>query len=305
MKVLIGGAGGLIGRALVERLEAEGHEVVRLVRDGTVLPSGTAGVPWEPVAGTIDEAALRRGGPYYAAVNLTGAGIGDRRWTARRRREIVDSRVRSTAALASALIALPDPPEVFVSQSAVGYYGNRGDELLDETSGPGSGFLADLCRQWEAATRPADDHIRVVHLRSGLVLSPDGGALARQLPLFRLGLGGRLGDGRQYTSWIAIEDEVGLLRFAIANDDLRGAVNATAPEPVTNAEFTRVLGRVLGRPAVLPVPKVALGLVLGAELVGEMVLASQRAVPSVALAAGYRFAHRTAQNALGHLLAGR
>ena len=304
MRVLVTGSHGLIGRALIARLEAGGHEVVRLVRPGVPGEVVRSGVSWDPMRGRVDQSALRRAGPFYGVVHLAGAGIGDRRWTPARRREILDSRVRSTTGLATALAELPDPPEVLVSASAVGYYGDRGDELLDETSGPGRGFLADLCQQWEQATAPADDRSRVVHLRSGIVLSPEGGALGRQLPLFRLGLGGRLGHGRQYVSWITLEDEVGLVEFALTNE-IHGPMNATAPEPVTNAEFTAALGHALGRPTFLSVPRPALSLVLGSELVDEALLASQRAVPAAALAGGFRFRQPTVGPALGHLLARR
>ena len=302
MRILVSGSHGLIGRELVTRFEAGGHQVVRLLR--TVgAAAATGGVAWDPMGGWADDGALRRAGPFYAAVHLAGAGLADRRWNPERRRTILDSRVRSTATLSATLCALPDPPEVLVSASAVGVYGDRGDELLDETSDVGRGFLADLCREWEAATAPAEERFRVVHLRTGIVLSPAGGALGRQLPLFRLGLGGRLGSGRQYMSCISLEDEVRLIEFAVTTDDLRGPVNATGPEPVTNAEYTAVLGAVLRRPAVLGVPRAVLSLVLGRELVDEAVVASQRAVPGAALAAGFAFRHPTVEAALGELLA--
>ena len=300
MKVLVSGGRGLIGTALAADLLAAGHHVVPLVRPG----AATAGaVGWDPAAGTVDRRALADRGPYAAVVHLAGAGIGDRRWSAARRAELRARRVGPPAALAGALGSLDPAPAVLVSASAVGVYGDRGDEELTEQSPPGSGFLAEVCQAWEAATAPAAAAgIRVVTLRSGVVLTPGGGALGKQLALFRLGLGGRLGNGRQYLSWITLADEVAAIRHALAHPEVRGPLNATAPGPVTNAEFTRALGHTLHRPTFLAVPRAALAVGLGAQLTAEVLLASQRAVPGALEAAGFGFAHPEIGGALAALL---
>jgi len=273
----------LVGRALVPALRAGGHETVVLVRRA----AGTDEVPWDPASGLVDGAALEG---CDAVVHLSGAGIGDRRWSAARRRQLVASRVDSTALLARTLAGLQRPPSVLVSASAVGVYGDRGDEVLTEDSAPGTGFLSELCQAWEGATAPAHQAgLRVVHLRSAVVLAPDGGALARQLPLFRFGVGGRLGDGRQWLSWISLRDEVGAIAFLLDDDTVAGPVNASSPTPVTNRQFTRALAHAVHRPAPFAVPRAALGLALGRELAAEMVLASQRVVPARLTTAGYRF----------------
>jgi uncharacterized protein (TIGR01777 family) len=299
VRVVVTGSSGLIGSALVSSLEADGHTLVRLVRRRPMAPGEAQ---WDPGGGAIDVSALEGAD---AVVNLAGAGIGDRRWSAQRKRAIVDSRVRGTTLLSEAVARLDAPPAVMVSGSAIGYYGDRGDEELTEESGPGGGFLADVVQRWEEATKAAEAAgTRVVHLRSGIVLGARGGALGRMLPVFRLGLGGRLGSGRQWWSWITLADEVGVIRHALTTGALRGPVNATAPEPVTNAEFTRALGRVLGRPAVVAVPALALTAVLGREMAEETVLASQRALPARALATGYRFAHGDVEGGLRAVVAG-
>jgi uncharacterized protein len=302
VRVLVSGARGLIGAALSAELLERGDDVITLDRPGA-NPGPSAGgvraVPWDPAAGAIDREALGANGPYDAVVHLAGAGLGDRRWSRARRDELVRSRVDSTRLIVAELGAMSNPPGVLVNASAIGIYGERGDELLTEESGPGDGFLAELCQQWEAATRPAADAgIRVVCLRSGIVLSARGGALARQLPLFRLGLGARLGSGRQYVSWISLVDEVGAIRRAIDDRSLAGPLNATAPEPVTNAVFTRALGRAVHRPTVLRAPGAALALALGAEMAKEMLLAGQRVVPAKLLGAGHRFAQVRVDEAL-------
>lgn len=300
MRVVVTGSSGLIGSALVPALEADGHSVVRLVRR---RPAAPGEAQWDPGGGAVDVNALEGA---QAVVNLAGAGIGDRRWSAERKRAILDSRVEGTTLLSAALARLDVAPAVMVSGSAVGYYGDRGDEPLTEQSPPGGGFLADVVQRWEEATKAAEAAgTRVVHLRTGIVLSARGGALGRMLPVFRLGVGGRLGSGRQWWSWITLPDEVGVIRHALTTDALRGAVNATAPEPVTNAEFTRTLARVLRRPAVVPVPAPALTAVLGREMAGETVLASQRALPTRALATGYQFAHRDLEGGLRAVVAAR
>lgn len=299
MKVLLSGAHGLVGRALAPSLAARGHEVVTLVRPSTAgRPFGEASVGWDPAGGRVDERALAAAGPYGAVVHLAGAGIGDRRWSPARRRLLRESRVDTTRTLVKALRRLDPPPEVLVSASAVGYYGDRGDDVLDEAATPGRGFLADLCRTWEAEAAAAEDLLRVVRVRSGLVLSHHGGLLGRLLPLFRLGLGARLGRGDQWMSWISLRDEVAVLGRAVEEVDLTGPVNATAPEPVTNAGFTSALGRAVRRPARLAVPGAALELAFGRDLAREMLLTSQRVVPEALAARGHRFADPTLETAL-------
>lgn len=280
MNVTVSGSSGLIGTALVRALRADGHQVVRLVRGE---PDGPDEARWDPY-GHVDPAAVESAD---AVVHLAGAPIG-RRWTPAFKRKARDSRVLGTRTLAEAIAAADRKPDVFVSGSAIGYYGDTGDRETDEDAPLGGGFLAGLVRDWEAAAAPAADAgVRVVHPRTGIVLSRNGGMLGQILPLFKLGLGGRLGDGRQWTSWISLHDEVAALRFLIDND-LDGPVNLTAPEPVTNAEFTRALGKALGRPAVLPVPRAALRLALG-EFADEGPLISQRVVPHRLQKAGFRF----------------
>jgi len=297
MDIAITGSSGLIGRALTAALVADGHRVVRVVRRPP--EPGEDALRWEPREGTIDRTGLEG---LDAVVHLAGAGIGDRRWNEDYKREILESRTRSTALLASTLAGLERKPAVFLSGSAIGYYGDRGDEVLTETSPPGHSFLADVVVQWEAEAAPAADAgIRTALLRTGIVLSVDGGALTKLLPLFRLGLGGRMGSGRQWWSWISIADEVGAIRFLL-DHDIAGPVNLTAPGPVTNATFTKVLGRVLGRPTVLPVPAFAPKLLRGAELAQELLFASQRVEPTVLEAHGYRFVHPDLETALRELL---
>ena len=264
---------------------------------------GAASIAWDPAGGRIDRAALASNGPFHGVVHLGGAGIGDKRWTQARRREIRSSRIDSTDLLAREIIRLEPPPDVFVVASAIGYYGDRGSETLTEESAAGDGFLAQLCQQWESATIPASEAgVRVVYLRSGIVLSVRGGPLARLLPLFRLGLGGRLGNGRQFLSWISLDDEVGVIRHAIANPALTGPLNATAPEPVTNAAFTKALGRVVHRPALFVVPRPALALALGADLANEMLLASQRVMPEKLTSSEFSFVHPRLESALTTLM---
>jgi uncharacterized protein (TIGR01777 family) len=256
---------------------------------------------WDPAAGTLDPADLAG---VDGVVHLAGAGIGDRRWSPARRREIVTSRVRSTEVLARALAAMASPPTVLVNASAVGIYGDRGDEQLTEASALGTGFLAELCRAWEAATEPASAAgVRVVRLRSGVVLAAHGGALARQLPLFRLGVGGRLGSGRQWMSWITLRDESAAILRALDDAALEGPVNAAAPVPVTNRDFTRALGSALHRPVVAAVPRAALTIALGAGVAKEVVLASQRVLPAKLEEIGFSFRDPEIDGALGWVLA--
>jgi uncharacterized protein (TIGR01777 family) len=294
--VVITGSSGLIGSALAASLRRDGHRVVGLVRRA---PTGPDELQWDPTAGTIDRAGLEA---VDAVVHLAGAGIGDQRWTDDYKRTILESRTRSTALLASTLAELERPPSVLVSGSAIGIYGDRGDEVLTEQSPPGTSFLADVVQRWEAEAAPAvDAGIRTPFIRTGIVLSPDGGALPKLLPLFKLGVGGRMGSGKQWWSWISLPDEVAAIRFLI-DGDLDGPVNLTAPEPVTNAEFTRVLARVLHRPAVLPVPAFGPKLLRGAELAQELLFASQRVIPEVLQGASFPFAHPDLESALRALL---
>ncbi len=309
MNILVSGASGLIGTALVERLQREGTTVTRLVRNPTGPPGGTrpgpADLTWAPDRGQIDVAGLDRAGPYDGVVHLAGAGIGDRRWSADRKRVVLESRTEGTRLLVDSLLRLSTPPPVLVSASAVGFYGDRGSEELTEASTSGTGFLAEVCRAWEAAARPAaDGGIRTVLLRSGIVLSRHGGAWGRQLPLFRLGLGGRMGSGRQYRSWITLEDEIGAVLRCLADDGLTGPVNATAPRPATDAELARAIGAELHRPTVLAVPAAALRLALGAEMASELVLGGQRVLPEALQSSGHTFAHPTLTEAVHAVLAG-
>jgi uncharacterized protein len=288
VRVLVSGSSGFIGTALLDALAAAGHEPLRLVR-GPAEDAGEIG--WNIEAGRLDPAELRG---VEGVVHMAGAGIGDHRWTDDYKREILKSRTLGTGLLARALAAMDAPPSVLVSGSAVGYYGDRGDEELTEDSRRGTGFLADVVSAWEAAAAPAATAgIRTVLLRTGLVLAPQGGTLGQLLPLFRFGLGGPLGSGRQWWSWIALDDEVGAIVHCLGTPSVHGPVNATAPHPVTNAEFTKTLGKTLHRPAFLRTPAPALAAALGAERAHELVLASQRVVPRALERSGYTFAYPT------------
>lgn len=289
MRVAVTGASGLIGRPLCEHLRGEGHEVLTLVRRE---PKGPGEVRWAP--GTaLDPAALAG---VDAAVHLAGAGVGDKRWTPEYKKTILTSRVEGTRTLSEALAKLDPLPRVLVSGSAIGYYGEAGDRELDETSPPGDDFLAGVCRAWEAATGPAEAvGIRVVHARTGLVVARKGGAWGRMFPVFKLGLGGKLGSGKQYWSPISLQDEVRALAFLLTAD-VSGPANLTCPHPVTNAEATTATGSVLRRPTLLPVPGFGLRLVLG-EFASEP-LRSQRVLPKALLAAGFTFAHPTVKDAI-------
>ncbi|MEO3973053.1 TIGR01777 family oxidoreductase [Streptomyces sp. CAU 1734] len=283
MRIAIAGSSGLIGTALAHSLRSDGHEVVRLVR----RPARAGDeVRWDPDRQFVDTAGLAGCG---AVVNLAGAGVGDHRWTPEYRRRIRDSRVLGTAALAEAVASLDTPPRVLLNGSAVGYYGDTGSRTVDETAPPGEGFLPGVCVEWEEAAAPAEEAgIRTAFARTGLVVSRRGGAWARMFPLFRAGLGGRLGSGRQYWSFISLHDEVAALRHILDTESLSGPVNCTAPFPVTNREITAAMGRVLRRPAVLAVPAPVLRTVLGE--MAEDVLGSQRAVPRRLLDSGFSFA---------------
>ncbi len=296
MDVIVTGSHGLIGTALVRSLEGDGHRVRRLVR-GT--PRGADEVRWDPAAGTIDADGLAGAD---AVVHLAGPGIADKRWTEARKRELRDARVDGTRLLAEALAGLSSPPAVLVSGSAIGYYGDRADELLPETAGPGDDFLADLCVDWEAAAAPAvEAGIRVPIIRTGIVLTTEGGALDKFLPLFKLGLGGRLGSGKQWWSWITLDDEVAAIRHLL-EADIDGPVNLTAPGPVTNQELTETLGEVLNRPTMVPVPRFGPKILLGGEATETFLYASQRCVPEALTASGFEFAHADVETGLRAVL---
>ena len=301
MEVAVTGSHGLIGTALCAALQAAGHRPVRLVRGGTTTADTIA---WDPRVGTIDSAAFEG---IDAVVNLAGAGIGDKRWTDARKQLILESRTRGTRLLADTISVLPKRPSVFVSASAVGYYGNRGDEELTEVSVAGDDFVAHVCTEWESATALATvSGIRVVTIRTGLVLSSKGGVLQRLLIPFRLGLGGRTGSGSQYMSWITLDDEVAAILHALSTPELVGPVNLTAPNPVTNAEFTATLGQALHRPTVLPTPLLPLRALYGDELVKSLLLDGQRVLPARLDATGFRFEFTELGPALRHVIdAGR
>lgn len=293
MKILVTGSSGLLGSALTPSLTAGGNTITRLVRPGT--KPGPSQIVWDPAAGRLDAGSLEG---FDAVVNLAGENIAGGRWTPERKRLLRDSRVKSTLLLAETLGKLSRPPRVLVAASATGYYGDRGDEMLTEASEPGSGFLAEVCRPWEDSTRPAAAAgIRVVNVRFGIVLSAAGGALAKMLPPFKAGVGGPVGSGRQYMSWIALEDVVRVIEHALVTEALAGPVNVVAPEPVTNREFARTLGRVLGRPALLPLPAFAVRLLFG-EMGDELLLASARVRPSRLEATNYRFLYPDLEGAL-------
>ncbi len=295
MHVLVAGASGLIGRALTPRLAAAGHRVTRLVR--TEGPPGGPTRFWDPDTSTLDAEALQ---DVDAVVHLGGVSIGGI-WTPRRKAAIRNSRVRSTRLIADRIFDGPRRPSVFIHASAVGIYGNRGDQVLTETSAPGKGFLADLCRDWEGASMPARDAgVRVVHVRTGLVLTPRGGVLRTMLPAFRMGVGGRLGSGRQWMPWIGLDDLVEVYVRALTDASLQGAVNAVAPEQVTNTEFTHALGRAVQRPTFLDVPEFALRLLPG-RMAQEALLASERVLPEVLMRSGFTFRKPTLAGVLATL----
>jgi len=298
--VLVTGSSGFIGSALFPALTAAGHRPVRALRQRSI-PTGVDGIAWDPDAGVIDTASLEGIG---AVVHLAGVGIGDKRWTDARKRLILESRTTGTRALADALAALQRPPAVMVSASAVGYYGSdSGEEPLDETAPPGTDFVADVCRQWEAAAAPAEvAGIRLVTIRSGVVLGRGGGILGRLLTPFKFGLGGRIGSGEQWLSWISMDDEVGAILHALRSESLRGPVNLTAPDPVRNKDFVTALASTLHRPAAIPTPLLPLKALYGAELVEGVLLASQRVLPRVLTEDGYQFQHATLNSALRALL---
>lgn len=297
MKILISGSHGLVGKALERSLTGDGNEVVRLVRRD--LSFGAPEVEWHPETGRLDATQLEGIG---AVVHLAGESIASGRWTDEKKRAIVESRVKGTSLLSQTLAGMPRPPSVFVSASAIGYYGDRGDELLAETSAPGDDFLSSVCVQWEAAAKPAvEKGIRTVFARFGIILDAHGGALAKMLPPFRFGIGGKVGDGKQWMSWITLADVVNGIKFVIADQTVSGPVNFVAPRPVRNEEFTKTLGRVLSRPTFLPMPAFAARLALG-EMADELLLSGQRVTPAVLEDKGFLFSWPTLEPALRHIL---
>jgi len=296
MRILVTGSTGLVGRALVAFLESGGHEVHRLTRSPA---AASREIEFHPERGAAHPSLMEG---FDAVIHLPGDPIGEGRWSVAKKRLIRDSRVPFTRRLAETLGALRKPPAVFVSASAIGFYGDRGDRVLREADGPGEGFLSEVCLEWESASEPAAlAGVRVAQLRTGLVLTPAGGGLGPMLPIFRLGLGGRVGDGRQWWSFIALDDLIYAIHHILMNEKVRGPVNATSPEPVANAEFTRILGRVLNRPAVLPVPRMALELALG-DMARPLLLASARVNPEKLLDSGFEFSYPTLEAALRHVL---
>ena len=301
MRVIVTGATGLVGRALIRSLLADGHEVTRLVRGGAqgFRAPGTAAVHWDPERGEIDAKELEG---HDAAVHLAGESIAEGRWDDEKKRRILESRVKGTRLVAEALAGLNEKPKVLVSASAVGFYGDRGDETVREESASGTDFLSEVCREWEKATLAASQAgLRVVHLRIGVVLSAEGGALPKMLTPFKLGVGGRVGSGRQYMSWITLDDLVAVIRRAIEDESLRGPVNAVAPRPVTNAEFTKALGHVLGRPTIFPVPAFAARLAFG-EMADALLLSGVRVEPARLSEAGHQFKYTEIEGALRSVL---
>jgi len=297
MKILVSGSHGLVGKALIRTLTSEGHEVIRLVRRGRSV--GSPEIEWHPNQGLIDAEHLEG---FDAVVHLAGESIASGRWTAEKKQKIRDSRVKGTELLSRSLARLSRPPATFVCASAIGYYGDRGDEVLTEQSTRGNGFLAEVCVEWENATASvAEKGIRIVNTRFGIILAADGGALAKMLPPFRMGIGGRIGSGKQWMSWIALDDVVGGIRFGLVTETVGGPVNFVAPGPVTNSEFTKTLGRILSRPTFFPIPAFGVRLAFG-EMADALLLSSQRVQPQQLLDSGYSFKFRQVEDALRHAL---
>ncbi len=301
-RIIVGGASGLLGAALASTLRERGDTVIPLVRPGSRADAAGPGesLAWDPGSGTLDPESMRGAD---AVVVLNGVGIGDKRWNEERKRLIKASRVDSVATAAGAIATLGDDAPALIAASAIGIYGDRGDELLTEESAAGDDFLAEVCTAWEAAARPAvEAGVRVANMRTGIVLAAGGGALAPMLPLFKLGIGGRIGDGSQWWSWIS-EDDAAAGYVAAIDGAVSGPVNLVAPNPVTNAVFAKALGAALHRPAILPVPRIGLTIRLGTELAEAIAYASQRVVPTVLEEAGFRFSHRHLDDALAVVVA--
>jgi uncharacterized protein len=296
MKILISGSHGLVGTALIESLEPEGHEIYRLVRH---YPHSSDEIEWSPERYSI---ALSLIEGFDAVVHLAGESIAEGRWTDEKKKKIRDSRTRGTKLLADALGNLTSPPRVLLSASAIGYYGDRDEEVLTESSAPGNDFLSEVCVEWEKATSHATAMgVRVMNARFGIILDKEGGALKKMLPPFRMGIGGRIGSGKQWMSCIALDDVVSALKLALTNESLSGPVNFVAPNPVRNAEFTKALGHVLSRPTFLPIPKFGVRLAFG-EMADALLLTSQRVKPNVLEQAGYQFQFPELRSALDHIL---
>ena len=297
MRILISGSHGLVGEALIKALETGGHEIYRLVRHA---PNSESEIEWSPDRYSI---AISRIEGFDAVYHLAGESIASGRWNDEKKKKIRESRTKGTKLLSDALANLAQPPKTLISASAIGYYGDRGDELLTETSPPGKDFLADVCVEWEKATDHAKEKgVRVVNTRFGIILDKEGGALAKMLPPFRMGIGGRIGDGKQWMSWIALDDVIGALQFALTNDGLSGPVNFVAPNPVTNAEFTKALGRALSRPTFFPIPAFGVRLAFG-EMADALLLSSQRVKPTKLADSNYQFAYSNLESALRSILA--
>lgn len=299
MEIAVSGASGLIGTGLLDALRGSGHVVRRLVRGVSTQPGR---VSWDPVAGRIEEGGLDG---VEAFVHLAGEGIGEKRWSAEQKERIRSSRTLGTSLVARSLAAMAKPPQVLLSASAIGWYGNRGDEVLTESSKAPepSDFLSEVCVDWEAATAPATDAgIRTVLMRTGIVLTPSGGALGRMITPFRLGLGGRIASGKQWMSWISLEDEIGAILHLLKESSVSGPVNLTAPEPATNLDFTKALGAAVHRPTILPTPLAPLKIALGAELVTALLVNGQRVLPSALEVSGYKFKQPDIKNALVSML---
>jgi len=296
MKILVSGSHGLVGSALIESLKKDQHDVFNLVR---YAPRDQSEIEWSPERYSIAISLIEG---FDAVVHLAGESIAEGRWTDEKKKRIRESRTKGTQLLSDALANLSQPPKTFISASAIGYYGNRGDELLTEQSAPGDDFLSEICLAWEKATSLATEKgIRTVNARFGIILDKEGGALAKMLPPFRMGVGGRIGSGKQWMSWIALDDIVEGIKFALANDSLQGPVNFVAPNPVTNAEFTKALGRALSRPTIFPIPAFGVRLVFG-EMADALLLASQRVVPERLKLGGYEFQYSRLDTALQHVL---
>lgn len=300
MKIAVTGASGLVGQALLHHWQAAGHSILAIGRRAAAESGPVQTVQWDPAAGVLDARALDG---VHAVVHLAGESLAAGRWTAALKDRVRASRVQGTQLIARSMAALPARPPVLVCASAIGFYGDRGDEILTEDSAPGEGFLPDTCRQWEAAAQPARDAgIRVVHVRIGIVLARAGGALPQMLVPFRLGIGGPLGSGRQWMSWISLPDLVSIFDRAVQDDTLHGALNAVAPVPVTNAVFSRMLAAAVHRPALFRVPAMALRFLLGAEKADALLLSSTRVMPARLQAAGHPFQHAGLDAALREVL---
>ena len=296
MRILISGSHGLVGKALISELTKNGHEIVSLVRHAS---EGTSEIEWHPNQGSIDS---ERVGGFDVVVHLAGESIASGRWTDEKKRKIRESRVMGTTLLSQSLARSSKPPAVFISASAIGYYGNRGDELLNEKSAPGNDFLAEVCVAWERATGEAEARgVRTVHTRFGIILDQEGGALAKMLTPFRMGVGGRIGDGKQWMSWIALVDVIQGLQFVIEHNSITGPVNFVAPNPVTNSEFTKSLGDALSRPTLFPMPSFAARLAFG-EMADALLLSSAKVEPKRLQQSGYRFEFENLQPALAAIL---